>query len=298
MRYAFIQEQQASGELPVRAMCRVLNVGPSGYYAWTKRLSGRCVRQARELELVERIREVHRLNRDGVYGSPRVHRALRKEGVTCSRRRVEALMRREGIRSICHRRFKVRTTDANHDHPVASNLLDRRFDGPAEDEAWAPDEAWVTDITYVATGEGWLYVASVMDLCSRRIVGWATADHLRAELATEALEKAIAARLPEAGLLHHSDRGVQYASGDYQAVLAEHGLRCSMSRSGDCYDNASMESFFKTFKVELVYQEQFATRKEAQESIYAYIELFYNRQRLHSSLGYRSPAEYEAQLKG
>jgi transposase InsO family protein len=290
MRYAFIQKQ--SHELPVRAMCRLLNVRPSGYYAWAKRSAARCVRQARELELVERIRQTHRLNRKGAYGSPRVHRALRKEGVTCSRRRVEALMRREGIRSTRQRRFKVRTTDANHAHPVAANLLDRQFE-------WSePDQAWVTDITYVATGEGWLYVATVMDLCSRRIVGWATADHLRAELASEALEKAIAARLPEAGLLHHSDRGVQYACGDYQAVLAEHEIRCSMSRGGDCYDNAAMESFFKTFKVELVYQEQFATRKEADEAIYPYIELFYNRQRLHSSLGYRSPAEYEAQLRG
>ena len=294
MRYAFIQqEQQADGErLPVRAMCRVLNVRPGGYYAWAKRSAARCARQARELELVERIREVHRLSRGGVYGSPRVHRALRKEGVACSRRRVEALMRREGIRSTRHRRFKVRTTDAGHGHPVAPNLLDRRF------ERAGLDEAWVTDITYVATDEGWLYVATVMDLCSRRVVGWAAADHLRAQLATEALGKAIEARLPEAGLLHHSDRGVQYACGDYQAVLAEHGITCSMSRGGDCYDNAAMESFFKTFKVELVYQEQFATRKEARESIYAYIELFYNRQRLHSSLGYCSPAEFEAQLRG
>jgi putative transposase len=296
MRYAFIQQHARS--LPVRATCRLLSVRPGGYYAWLKRSAARCVRQARELELLERIREVHRLSRGGVYGSPRVHKALKKQGVTCSRRRVEALMRREGIRSICHRRFKVRTTDANHDHPVAANLLDRRFDGPAQDQAWAPDQAWVTDITYVATDEGWLYVATVMDLCSRRIVGWAAAYHLRAELASEALKKAIAARLPEAGLLHHSDRGVQYACGDYQAVLAGHGITCSMSRSGDCYDNAAMESFFKTFKVELVYQEQFATRKEARESIYAYIELFYNRQRLHSSLGYRSPAEFEAQLRG
>jgi putative transposase len=290
MRYAFIQEH--AGSLPVRATCRMLDVRPSGYYAWVKRSAARCARQARELELVERIRETHRLNRNGAYGSPRVHRALRKEGVTCSRRRVEALMRRESIRSTRHRRFKVRTTDAAHDHPVAPNLLDRQFDRQA------PNEAWVTDITYVATGEGWLYVATVMDLCSRRVVGWATADHLRAELATEALGKAIKARLPEAGLLHHSDRGVQYAGGDYQAILAEHEIRCSMSRSGDCYDNAAMESFFKTFKVELVYQEKFATRKEADEAIYPYIELFYNRQRLHSSLGYRSPVEYEAQLRG
>jgi len=290
MRYAFIQEQSA--ELPVRAMCRLLSVRPSGYYAWTKRSAARCVRAAAELELVERIRKTHRLNRKGAYGSPRVHRALRKEGVTCSRRRVEVLMRREGIRSARHRRFKVRTTDAAHDHPVAPNLLDRQFD------CQGLNEAWVTDITYVATGEGWLYVATVMDLCSRRIVGWATADHLRSELATEALEKAIEARCPQAGLLHHSDRGVQYACGDYQATLAEHGLCCSMSRGGDCYDNAAMESFFKTFKVELVYQEQFATRKEADEAIYPYIELFYNRQRLHSSLGYRSPVEFEAQLRG
>jgi len=290
MRYAFIQEQ--SGGLPVRAMCRLLDVRPSGYYAWTGRSTARCSRQARELELVERIRETHRLNRKGAYGSPRVHRALRKDGVTCSRRRVETLMRREGIRSTRHRRFKVRTTDAAHGHPVAPNLLGRQF------ERRGPDEAWVSDITYVPTGEGWLYVATVMDLFSRRIVGWATADHLRAELAAEALEKAIETRRPQEGLLHHSDRGVQYACGDYQATLAEHGLSCSMSRGGDCYDNAAMESFFKTFKVELVYQEQFATRKEADEAIYPYIELFYNRQRLHSSLGYRSPVEFEAQLRG
>ena len=201
-------------------------------------------------------------------------------------------MRREGIRSTRHRRFKVRTTDAAHDHPVAPNLLGRQF------QRQGLDEAWVSDITYVPTGEGWLYVATVMDLFSRRIVGWATADHLRAELAAEALEKAIETRRPQAGLLHHSDRGVQYACGDYRAALAGHGLSCSMSRSGDCYDNAAMESLFKTFKVELVYQERFATRKEADEAIYPYIELFYNRQRLHSSLGYRSPVEFEAQLRG
>src|SRR4029078_8170245 len=164
---------------------------------------------------------------------------------------VEALVGREGIRSACQRRFKVRTTDASHDHPVAPNLLDRQFDRQGV------NEAWLTEITYVATDEGWLYVAVVMDLCSRRIVGRAAADHLRAELASEALKKAIAARLPEAGLLHHSDRGVQYACGDYQAILSEHEICCSMSRSGDCYDNAAMESFFKTFKVELVYQDHF-----------------------------------------
>jgi putative transposase len=219
-----------------------------------------------------------------------VHQALKKQGVVCSRKRVEQLMRQERIRSTRHRRFRVRTTDSHHGHPIADNLLDRQFGQEKLNRAWAGD------ITYVATDEGWLYVASVMDLCSRRIIGWSTADHLRAGLATEALSMAIRARCPGEGLLHHSDRGVRYACGDYQAILERHGISCSMSRSGDCYDNASMESFFKTFKVELVYQEHYATRAEARRSIHSYIELFYNRQRLHSSLGYRSPADYEAEL--
>jgi transposase InsO family protein len=289
MRYAFIQQQ--SGRLPVRATCRLLEVCPSAYYAWAAASSRRGsppAREARELELVEAIRAAHARSR-GTYGAPRVHAALKKQGVRCTRRRVAELMRRAQIRSSRHRRFRVRTTDASHGRPVADNLLNRQF------ERERPDQAWVTDITYVATGEGWLYVASVMDLCSRRVVGWATADHLRTELATEALEMAIRERCPDAGLLHHSDRGTQYASEYYQALLARHGITCSMSRAGDCYDNATMESFFKTFKVELVYQEEYATRAEARRAIYEYIEVFYNRQRLHSSLGYRSPAEYEAQ---
>jgi len=284
MRYLFIQQQ--ARRLPVRRMCDLLDVRPSGYYAWTRRRP--IERQARQLRLVEAIRVTHRRSR-GVYGSPRVHAALKKQGIACSRKRVERLMRQEQIRSSRHKRFRVRTTDSSHGRPVMANVLDRQFEQPT------PDQAWVTDITYVATAEGWLYLASVMDLCSRRIIGWAAADHQRTELATEALEMAIRDRCPDEGLLHHSDRGTQYASEDYQALLERHGIRCSMSRSGNCWDNAAMESFFKTFKVELVYQEHYATREEARKSIQEYIELFYNRQRLHSSLGYRSPVEFETQ---
>jgi putative transposase len=284
MRYAFIQEHAQC--LPVRQMCQLLEVCPSGYYDWTQRKP--IARQARQLELIEAIRQVHRRSR-GTYGSPRVHAALKKQGVSCSRKRVEKLMRQAQIRSSRHKRFRVRTTDSAHGRPVAANVLDRQF------QQSAPDRAWVTDITYVETGEGWLYLASVMDLYSRRIIGWASADHLRAELATEALEMAIRLRGPDEGLLHHSDRGTQYASEDYQALLERHGISGSMSRSGNCWDNASMESFFKSFKVELVYQSKYATREEARQSIYEYIELFYNRQRLHSALGYRSPVEYETQ---
>ena len=292
MRYAFIKKH-ASG-LPVRTMCRVLQVRPSGYYAWTRRRPGR--REAERLRLIESIRSVHSRSR-GAYGSPRVHRALRKQGVICSEKHVARLMRENQIRSKRNRRFGTKTTDSNHGHAVAANLLDRQF------HQEKINQAWVTDITYICTEEGWLYLATVMDLCSRRIIGWATADHLRAELASEALSMAIRQRCPQAGarglpagLLHHSDRGVQYACGDYQVLLARHGITCSMSRSGNCYDNAVMESFFKTFKVELVYQEHYPTRQEASASIYPYIELFYNRQRLHSALGYCSPVEYEARL--
>jgi putative transposase len=274
----------------VELSCQVLHVSRSGYYAWARRHErGPSQRAVRREQLLEQIRVVHSRSH-GAYGSPRVHRALLKEGTRCSRRRVARLMRQEQIRSRRSRRFRVRTTDANHPHPVADNTLGRAFEpGPI-------NRSWVADITYVSSDEGWLYVATVMDLGSRRIVGWASADHLRAELAIEALDQALRARCPGSGLLHHSDRGVQYACGDYQALLERQGIRCSMSRSGNCYDNAAMESFFKSFKVEWVYQTHYRTRKEARASIYQYIELFYNRQRLHSALGYQSPAEYEAGL--
>lgn len=287
MRYAFIQQHAAN--LPVRTMCRLLEVQPSGYYAWTQRQQQQpCRREAQKLQLIESIRLVHQRS-GGRYGSPRVHQALKKQGVICSRKRVEQLMRQAQIRSTRHRRFRVKTTDPNHEHPLAANLLDRQF------EQATINQAWVSDITYVATDQGWLYVASVMDLCSRRIIGWSTAEHLRAELAEAALSMAIRQRCPAAGLLHHSDRGVQYACGDYQAILERHGITCSMSRSGNCYDNAAMESFFSSFKRELIYQRQspYATHAEARSEIFEYIECWYNRHRLHSSLGYMSPVQFD-----
>ena len=268
-------------------MCSVLEVSRSGYYAWRDR--GPSPRTQHRLYVAEKVRTAYQQSR-GIYGSPRIYQVLRKERVKCTEKVVAQLMRQEGIRSRRARRFRVRTTDANHPHPVAANTLDRAFaPGPI-------NRRWATDITYVQTDEGWLYVATVMDLGSRRIIGWAAAHHLRAELAIAALSQALATRGRQADLLHHSDRGVQYACEDYRALLERHGIGCSMSRSGDCYDNAVMESFFKTFKVECVYPEHYQTRKEARTSIGQYIELFYNRQRLHSTLGYKSPLEYEAGL--
>ena len=286
MRYAFLE--QHGHAWPVRTMCRILQVRPSGYYRWRERVPGR--RQVERLRLVEAIRTMHQRS-GGRYGSPRVCQALRKEGIRCSRNQVARLMRENDLRASRSRRFRIRTTDSHHAFPLAENRLNRQFDPPKLNTVWA------ADLTYVPTEEGWLYVATVMDLCSRRIIGWSTADHLRGELTLEALERALSDRCPTTGLMHHSDRGVQYACREYQAVLERSGIQCSMSRSGNCYDNAAMESFFKTFKVELVYQDRYRTREEARTSIYTYIELFYNRQRLHSSLGYQSPVEYEARLR-
>ncbi len=196
-------------------------------------------------------------------------------------------MRAQGVRPKARRPFVVRTTDSRHDHPVAGNVLNREFYPDR------PDEVWTADITYVPTAEGWLYLAVVLDLFSRRVVGWATADHLRSELACNALRMALEHRRPKGELLHHSDRGVQYASEAYQHLLAEHGIEPSMSRTGNCYDNAVTESFFSTAKRELTHHELYATREEARRSLFEYIEVFYNRRRLHSTLGYRSPVEYE-----
>jgi transposase InsO family protein len=199
-------------------------------------------------------------------------------------------MREQEIRAKTRRKFVPRTTDGNHSQPVADNLLDRQF------AAELPNLKWAVDITYVPTGEGWLYLAGVIDLCSRRIVGWSMADHLRTELVSDALSMAVVHRDPDEGLLHHSDRGVQYASEDYQYLLHSHGMEPSMSGKGDCWDNACMESFWATLKNELVNHEQYATREQARQSIFEYIEVFYNRKRLHSSLGYLSPEAFEASL--
>lgn len=277
-------------EFPLEMMCQVLSVSRSGYYAWVARQGKEPGQRARRrMELVEKIQTAHEQS-NGIYGSPRVYEALKKQGESVCENTVAKLMQEQGIHSITPRRFRVCTTDSNHAHGVAPNLLDRCF------ERDLPNQAWCADITYIRTGEGWLYLAAVIDLCSRRIVGWAMADHLKASLCLDALEMAATQRRPGQGLLHHSDRGVQYACGDYQEKLAELGMICSMSGRGDCYDNAVMESFFKTLKTEWVYHQNYATRQQATGSIFQYIEVFYNRKRLHSSLGYMSPAEYEAQL--
>jgi transposase InsO family protein len=283
-----MDEQRPS--YPLEVMCKVLEVSRAGYYAWKKR-QGRepSPRARRRRELSEMIRTVHRQSRQ-VYGSPRVYQELKAKGEKVCENTVARMMRDNGVRSVVRRKFRVKTTDSDHAHPVAENLLDRHF------EQDLPDQAWAADITYVPTHEGWLYLASVIDLCSRRIVGWAMADHLRAELCTEALQMALTRRKPREGLIHHSDRGVQYACRAYRELLDQHGIQCSMSGRGDCYDNAVMESFFKTLKTELVYQQEYRTKEQAKASIFEYVEVFYNRQRRHSSLDYQTPAEYEACL--
>ena len=282
MRFRFIEDRRA--DYPVALMCEVLGVSPAGYYAWRSRPESR--RSAANRALVDDIKRVHRDTR-GRYGSPRIHVELKAQGRGASRGRIERLMRRHGIRAIMARPRRVRTTDSRHDLPIAPNLLDRSF------SATAPNRVWLADITYIETDQGWLYLAAVMDLYSRRIVGWAMADHLRASLPCAALRMAISAKRPGVGLIHHSDRGVQYASADYRKLMQSAGLRASMSRKGDCYDNAPMESFFHTLKTELVHHRHYATRAEAARDLFAYIEGFYNRTRRHSAIGYISPIERE-----
>ncbi len=286
MKFAFIRDHQ--GEFPVDRLCEVLGVSRSGYYAWRDRPPS--ARAARCEHLAEQIRQVHEEARS-VYGSPRGHRELEARGVACCENTVAKLMRQHSIRSKAGRRFVVVTTDSRHDRPVAENVLAQEF---YPDK---PDTAWAADITYIPTAEGWLYLAAVIDLCSRKVVGWATADHLRAELPLEALRMALTHRRPAGELLHHRDRGVQYASDAYQSLLAKHGIEPSMSRKGNCWDNAVVESFFSTLKRELVHHERYADHEGARRSLFEYIEVFYNRRRRHSTLGYRSPAEFEARLK-
>jgi len=264
-------------------MCRALGVSRSGLYAWRNR--GPSARDLADVELLARILEIHQESR-GTYGSPRVHRGLRRDDVRAGRKRVERLMRSRGLRGRIRRRFR-RTTDSNHRLPVAPNTLNRQF---AVD---SPDSVWAGDITYIQTRSGWGYLAVILDLHSRLVVGWALADHLRTELAEDALTAALGWREPSAEMLHHSDRGCQYASKRYRERLQELGIEVSMSRRGDCYDNAVVESFFGTLKQELVHEARWADLAEARAAIHDYIEVFYNRKRLHSSLGYRTPAEVD-----
>jgi len=272
-------------EFPVQAMCRTLSVSRSGYHAAQRRKPSQ--RQKRREELAGQIVVAHRQSR-GTYGSPRITAELKASGVCACENTVAKVMKQAGIRAKKRRRFVPATTDARHPHPIASNKLDRDF------AAGAPNLKWLSDITYIPTGQGWLYLATTIDAFSRKVVGWSMADHLRVDLVADALSMAIARRNPGAGLLHHSDRGVQYACDAYQAMLTAHGFECSMSRPGNCYDNAPAESFFGTLKTELVNQTKYHTHQEARASVFEYIEVFYNRQRRHSSLGYVSPETFEA----
>jgi len=281
VRYGFIEAHR--GCWPVRLMCRVLAVAPGGYYGWRGRPAS--PRAQRREALVETIKAVHSEVK-ARYGSPRIRAELVARGRPCCVNTVAKLMRRHGIAAKTRRRFRC-TTDSNHGRPVAENLVDRQFE-PA-----AANEVWTADITYIPTGEGWLYLAAVEDLHSRRIVGWSMSERIDSRLVVDALEMAVAGRLPGAGLVAHSDRGSQYASEHYQRLLAGHGIACSMSRRANCWDNAPMESFFATLKKELTHGETYATRAEARASLFEYIEVFYNRVRRHSSLGYVSPVEYE-----
>jgi transposase InsO family protein len=283
VKFAFVKEHRR--RWPVRVMCRVLKVARAGFYAWLKRKPS--ARQIRQQKLLEKIKAKHLENRE-LYGSPRVHRALLIDGELVCRNTVAKLMRQAKIRAKTKRRFVPRTTDSTHQKPVADNLLQRDF-GASE-----PNCKWVADITYVPTDEGWLFCAAVLDCFSRRIVGWAMCDRMPTDLVADALKMALLQRQPSKQLIHHSDRGSQYASDQFQQLLIENNITVSMSGRGDCYDNAMMESFWATLKTELIYQEHYATREQAKQSIFEYIEVFYNRKRLHSSLGYLSPESFEA----
>jgi transposase InsO family protein len=281
VKFAFIAAEKAWA--PVSVLCKMLEVSRSGFYASQER--GPSVRAVEDEKLAVAVAVAHKVGR-GAYGSPRVHEELKADGVAVSRKRVARIMSELGLEGRRKRPFKA-TTDSKHDLPVAENVLDRKF------QATAPDIAWVTDITYVWTAEGWLYVAAILDLFSRRVVGLAMSEHIDRALVLEALRNAVGRRVPNAGLLHHSDRGSQYASGDYQDALDGLGVVCSMSRKGNCWDNAVAESFFATLKNELVYTRRFATRAEAREAIFEFVEVFYNRHRRHSTIGYVSPMEFE-----
>lgn len=271
-------------------MCRVLGVSRAGFYAAQRR--GESARRARDRWLKQAIERTHRQSRR-TYGSPRVHQALQRQGIRCSCKRVERLMRELRLTGKCGRRHR-RLEGSSEPRPPAPNLLERRFGVGAP---WGAQRVWVADLTYVPTGEGWLYLAAVVKLSTRAVIGWGMGSSADAGLVLRALSMALAREGDGGGVLHHSDRGTQYAARDYQAALAQAGMTPSMSRRGDCYDNAVAESFFATLEKELIQDSHWRTRREAQAAIFEYIEAWYNRGRLHSSLGYRSPAEYEEVLR-
>jgi putative transposase len=284
MKFAFIHAEKAS--FPVSTMCRLLGVTSQGYYAHVGRPPS--ARVVAEVKLAEQVRQIF-VESGETYGSPRVLHELHRRGCIVGKRRVERAMRGMGLTPPTSRRHRT-TTERDSSHPVAPNELARDF------TARRPNERWVTDITYIWTDEGWTYLAAILDLFSRSVVGWALSDSLSTQLPLEALGAAIRCRVPNAGLLHHSDRGCQYTSGAYRDVLAERGIRVSMSRKGNCWDNAVAESFFASLKNELIHRRRWRTRAEVRNAVFEYIEVFYNRRRLHSSLNYKTPAEVEQEF--
>lgn len=281
MRYQFIDSQ--AGQHPINLLCRVLAVSRAGYYAWRKRPPSQ--RTMANQKLQQALWTVYDRSRQ-TYGYRRVHAAVQSQ-IPCNHKRVARLLRGAGWQAKRSRRYRV-TTQANPAHPVAPNRLAQVF------VATQPDQIWLSDITYIRTGQGWLYLAAILDLYTRRIVGWAMGKRLQADLTLKALQMALHQRRPKEGLIHHSDRGSQYTSKEYQALLSRHKLLPSMSRAGNAYDNAPMESFFATLKTELVHHCRFETRQQAQAALFDFMEVFYNRQRLHSTLGYRTPADFES----
>ncbi len=269
---------------PIQVLCDVLEVSRSGYYGWLGRPISK--REQHRGELKEKILGIPtRVKRR--YGSPRIYQELRSMGEPCSENLVAKLMKDLGIMAVSTKKFRVQTTDSNHDFPIAPNELNREF------KAERMNQIWLADITYIPTDAGTLYLAAVEDLYSRRVIGWSMDTKMESRLVVDAMDIAIQNRLPEEGIMAHSDRGSQYASEHYQRLLSKHGITCSMSRVGNCYDNAPMESFFATLKKELVYQEIYETIAQARLSIFEYIEVFYNRIRRHSSIGYQNPVEFE-----
>jgi transposase InsO family protein len=282
MKFGFVDEHR--NVWPVRVMCAALDLSASGYYAWRSRPESR--RSCNNRALLEDIRLIHDES-SGTYGSPRVHAALRSHGRRIGRCRIERLMRHAGLRGLAALPRRTRTTDSRHTYPIAPNRLCRNF------VAGRPGQVWLADLTYIPTGEGWLYLAAVLDLYTRKIVGWSMRETLRTEIALEALTMAIERQRPAPGLIHHSDRGIQYAAEAYRQALGRSGITPSMSRKGDCLDNAPMESFFHTLKTERVHHRIYTTRADARRDLFHYIEGFYNSRRLHSALGYVSPADAE-----
>lgn len=306
MRFSFISAH--ASEFEVQTMCRVLEVSRAGYYAWKgrgERPSDRTrERESAEQDVTVRIRTVHKKSRK-TYGSPRIHRELLGQGFQVNEKRVARVMRDAGISAKQKKRFRMSTTDSSHAHPIAPNVLGRKFD---VSEIKGPNRVWASDITYIPTGEGWLYLAVVLDLYSRMVVGWSMKHTMEKSLTLDALQMTLDHRgihrdtkhAGSGGILHHSDRGSQYACSDYRALLDQNGMVCSMSRKGDCWDNAVAESFFATLKRELVHRAEWKscseTHEDARAALFEYIEVWYNRERRHSSIGYLSPADYETTM--